>query len=506
MNESTGKILELLRSAHESGGSETLAKFFIQPNVQTQGLMAYDLASAAAVLYPVLTPLRNRIPRITGGFNIQANWKAITGINTTNQRAGISEGNRSAYIAQTTADYFASYRGFGLDNFVTFESDFASRGFADVKALAVTQLLQSVMIQEERLDLGGNTSLIMERTPKPTVAITSQGTVNTGTTVSLICVALGPQAYLDVAGHNNGIIGQTFDYKTAKVPAIINRTNADGTSDTFGGGSARKSEATTLAVTTNGSAVIGIVEPVRGAWGYAWFLGTSGNERLAAVTSTATAIIKSIPTQGQLASELPDMDCSISHLDYDGLFIQAAKAGSNAYWKTMTNYTYGSPLTSDGAGGIEEFEEAFAAFYNLYRISPTLILVNPQECVNITKKIIGNNGAPLIRFNMDARSLADGKISAGISIGSYLNKVMGAEIPIVVHPNLAPGTIFFLSESLPYPLPGTANVFQKRLRADYYQIEWPVKSRKYEYGVYCDGVLQHFAPFSMGVITNIGNG
>jgi hypothetical protein len=74
----------------------------------------------AAVLYPVLTPLRNRIPRVTGGFNIQANWKAITGINTTNQRAGVSEGNRSAAISQTVKDYFASYRGYGLENFVTF--------------------------------------------------------------------------------------------------------------------------------------------------------------------------------------------------------------------------------------------------------------------------------------------------------------------------------------------------------------------------------------------------
>ena len=44
------------------------------------------------------------------------------------------------------------------------------------------------------------------------------------------------------------------------------------------------------------------------------------------------------------------------------------------------------------------------------------------------------------------------------------------------------------------------------MRQDYYSLEWPLKTRKYEYGVYADGVLQHFAPFSMGIITNIGNG
>jgi hypothetical protein len=281
---------------------------------------------------------------------------------------------------------------------------------------------------------------------------------------------------------------------------MLTRTNADGSTDTFGGGAARRSAAASISAT---GSVTATIAPVRGAWGYAWFAGPAGQERLCAVTSVARAVIDALPTAGQLATALPAQDCSTSHLDYDGLFAQAARPGSNAYWKTLPN---GAKLTSDGAGGIAEFEEAFLAFYNLYRLSPTLILVSAQECVNVTRAIIGNGGAPLIRFTADAKSIADGRITAGVSIGGYLNKVMGTEVPIVVHPNLAPGTIFFVTEVLPYPLPGTANVFQKRLRSDYYQIEWPLKSRKYEYGVYCDGVLQHFAPFSMGAITNVANG
>ena len=53
----------------------------------------------------------------------------------------------------------------------------------------------------------------------------------------------------------------------------------------------------------------------------------------------------------------------------------------------------GTPLTSDGAGGISEFEVAFVNFYNKYRLSPTVIYVSSQELVNITKKVIGNGGA-----------------------------------------------------------------------------------------------------------------
>jgi hypothetical protein len=42
-----------------------------------------------------------------------------------------------------------------------------------------------------------------------------------------------------------------------------------------------------------------------------------------------------------------------------------------------------------------------------------------------------------------------------------------------------------------------------RMRREYYQIEWPQRSRKYEYGIYADGVLQNYFPPSQGVITNI---
>jgi hypothetical protein len=79
-------------------------------------------------------------------------------------------------------------------------------------------------------------------------------------------------------------------------------------------------------------------------------------------------------------------------------------------------------------------------------------------------------------------------------------------VSLRVHPNLPPGTLKFLTTELPYPLSGVGNVYQIKTRKEYYQLEWPLRSRKYEYGVYADEVLQHFAPFSLGVINNIGNG
>jgi hypothetical protein len=50
------------------------------------------------------------------------------------------------------------------------------------------------------------------------------------------------------------------------------------------------------------------------------------------------------------------------------------------------------------------------------------------------------------------------------------------------------------------------NVAQVRTRADYYQVDWPITRRQREVGVYCESVLEVYAPFAMGIISNIANG
>lgn len=481
---------------------DDLIKSFVSPASATTGLQAYNLEAPSKKLYPILTPLRNSIARVGGGFATQANWKAITGINVNNQRAGVGEGKRGGVIQHTVADYFAAFRGFGLENSVTFEANYASKNYEDVKALAVQQTLEATMIQEERLILGGNTSVAMGTTPTPTLIAGTGGNLPSAT-YSVIAVALGLQAYLDAVGVNNGSMGQSFNAATAVVPSQITRTNADGTTDTFGGGSAQKSASATVAVSASGK-VTASVTAVNGAIGYAWYLGVAGSEKLVSVTSINSAVLSDVAdVNAQTAASLSAADSSTSTLDFDGLLYQAFKPGSNAYIKMMPTGTAGTgtPLTSDGAGGIVEFEEAFVNFYNKYRLSPTKIYCSATDLIKITKIIIGNNGAPLLRMTTDVANPS--AISAGMVVGEYLNKVTGTKVPLIVHPNMPAGTIFFYTDNLPYPLANVSNVAQMLMRQDYYQLEWPLKTRKYEYGVYADGVLQHFAPFSMGVITNI---
>ena len=488
----TKETIELMKSAQSEAN---IQKAFAQPGSPVEGLQTYDLTAPSQKLYPVLTPLRNRIPRVGGGRAIQANWKAITGINTSNQRAGVAEGQRGGAIEQTAVERMAAYRGFGLENFVTFEADYAAKGFEDIKAQAVTQTLQATMIAEEMMILGGNTTLKMGVTPTPTlVASTDAAGVISAATLSVICVALGLQAYWDVAGANNGAVGQALDIASAKVPGEITRQNTDGTTTTFGGGSAQKSAAGSVTAGA-GKKVTASIPAVRGAVAYAWYWGAAGSEKLGAVTTAAKVEITANAAGTQAASELTK-DNSTSSLEYDGLLTQIALPDSGGYFSDKQ----AGALTSDGAGGVYEFEEAFIHFFTRYRLSPDTVYVNARDLVSLTKLIIGNSGAPLIKLNVDISNTNN--IRAGTVVGSYLNKVTGDELNIVVHPNLPAGSYLFYSSRLPAYVQGATSPIQIRTRQEYYQIEWPLRTRKYEYGVYADAVLQCLFTPAFGLITN----
>jgi hypothetical protein len=452
------------------------------------GLNAYDLQPKALQLYPVITPLRNKIPRIVNGVGTATNWKAITGINTGHMALGISEGNRGGIPTTTTANYMATYKSFGMEDNVTFEADYASQGFDDVKALAVEGLLRAVMIDEEELIIGGNSSLALGVTPTPSLVASGAGSSLTNVAYTVQAVALTR------GGFSNGNV-------TGGILGAVTRTNADGSTDTYGGGSAQISAAATVTPGA-GQNITATVAAVPGAVGYGWFWGTGGSVVLGAITSTSQVVITAAATGSQPAATL-NADNSRNPLAFDGLITQITSPNSGSYYSALAP---GATLTSDGAGGVNEINTALEAFWDNYRLSPDLILVNSQELKNITKKVIGGGGAPLFRFNETG---GGNSVTAGGMVKSYFNPFSmsgGSEIEIMLHPNVPAGTIIFMSKNIPYPLSNVQNVLQMKLRRDYYQIEWPLRSRRYEYGVYFDGVMQNYFPPAFGMITNITNG
>ena len=496
----TEETIQLVKAAQGVPMSDDLTKNFTQPGSATTGLQAYNLEAPSKKLVPVLTPLRNMIPRRGGGFAIQANWKAITGINTAAMRAGVAEGKRGGQITHSLSEYFAAFRGIGLEKSVTFEAGYAGLGYEDLKAQSVLQSLQATMIAEDLILLGGNTSTALGTTPTPTTSTATTGGTVTAATYNVICVALGLQAYWDVAGANNGAVGQTFDPTTATVPGSITRTNADATTDTFGGGTAAKSTAASQVTTGATSTITASVAAVKGAYAYAWFLGTSGAEKLAAVTTINSVVFTAVPASGQNASTLSG-DNSTSSLEFDGLLTLAAKSGSNAYFATLATGTPGTGTTlTAGSGRVVEIDVALASFYQKYRLQPTHIFMNFAQFQKVTNLVLGSTN-PSVQFIVDPTTPQE--VTAGRNVAKYMSPITGEIINLVVHPNLPPGTIFFYTKNVPAYVDGIQDMCRVLTRQEYYQLEWPLRSRKYEYGVYADEVLQHYLPPSLGVITNI---
>lgn len=491
---SLNETLELMKAATTAAPVDSLNKAV----TTSTGLVNYDLQAPAISLYPwgeKITPLRAALPRIVSNAGDTATrWKAIVALNPGNVHPGLSEGNRGGQISETVSNKTAAYVGLGLENSLSFEADYAASGFMDLKAQAMESSLRALMLQEEKMILAGNSSVSLGTTPTPTTALVAGGSLADATYV-VYCVALTASGY------------QRSSVSATGVVQTISRTNSDGSTDTINAGAAGKSAAGTSR-TTSGSnnSISAVVTPVVGAVAYAWYLGTAGAEKLHSITTINSQLFTTAAgSSNQAFSALSAGDFSAEgSYSFDGFLYQTAfTSGSGAYLATLANGTAGTgtTLTSDGASGVAEIETALASFYDNYKVSPDTIWCNAAQLKKITSLIVGNSGAPLFRFTSDAANV--GGLSGSTAVGSYLNKITQDLISIKVHPNMPAGTILFTSKTIPYPLSGVGNVAQIKCRRDYYAIEFPLVSRKYQYGVYSDEVLQCYAPFAFGAITNI---
>lgn len=482
---------DVIAKALQSPIPDAIAKAFTSPASATTGLAEYNLEQGARLIYPIDTPLRNMIPREVGQAGTQANWRAITAVNPAGESIGVSEGNRGGYNGYTEVDRFAKFVELGMEDYVTWKAERAAGNFQNLDELAVQMLLQATMEAEERVMLGGFSSVALGTTPTPAAATaTTGGTVPLASNL-LTCVALTMKgAQLSSVG--NGV----------KLP--YTRTNADGSTDAISGFFAAPSAAAAATTTTTTSTVTGSVAVVPGAFAYAWFLGVAGSQLLAAITSINSVVLTGPAAGTQNLTALGSADKSTDALVFDGLIAQMVAAGSGSYQKSLATGTagVGTTLTSTGSGtgGIAEFDAAILSFYNQYRLIPTDIWISGSDQNAVKKLILAGNTNAAVFFQGP-----EGEIKAGARVRTYTNPIGygTTDLRLRVHPFLPQGTVLFTTEKVPYALSNVRTIMKMNLRRDYYSILWPLRSRKYEYGVYFDGVLQHYFPGSMGYINNI---
>lgn len=494
----TQETLDLAKSCLATG-SDVLAK-----TVSTAtGLVPYDLQAPAKNLFPVLTPIRNRLPRVSGGIGTATNWKTITALAGSGYDAmgWVAEGQRTARMSYTVNDKSSSYRTIGEEDQITFEAISAARTFEDIRATGSMRVLQKMMLKEENALLFGNASLALGTPATPTLAAAGSGATLPAATYSVIVVALTGE----------GARGASL---AAGIPTSSTITGADGATYTLNGGSSNKSSAATQAVTL-GQTLSCSVTAVTGAVAYAWFVGTAGSEKLEAITYiNSVTFSAALAGTGQTAASIAATDKSRnSSLAFDGLLTTAFSSGSGAYIKTMATGTpgTGTPLTASGRGTITEIDVMCRSMWDNYQVGVSVLFVNSQELLNITNKALTGPGtSPLLQIFSSPEGGYNNLMAGGV-VGWYFNPFTaggGQRIPILLHPVLPPGTIIGWAEHLPaqYQSNHTPNVAEVKIRVDYYQLDFPIRTRAREFGVYAEETLAVYAPFAMGCITNIANG
>lgn len=514
LNNITAETLNLAKSAHAAGG---LTKENFAKSITTgTGLVAYDLQAPAKNIYPVLTPIRNRIPRVGGKGGTATNWRQVSATIGSGFSAmpWVPEGQRTARMSYVTATKSASYVTIGEEDQISFEAINAAINFEDERAMMTMRLLQKTMIKEEIAILAGNASMALG-TP---AAATTSASGTTGTlpalTYDVKVVALTMEGLLNMGGSLPGNMPALpytpLSASNYTVPTSQTITGADGNTFVLNGGSSNISAVTTQAITL-GQILFASTPVIPGAMAYAWYVGASGAATLQAITTINSVAISTALATGRQAQSAITGDASLNaSYAFNGLIATAVSSGTGyvASQPTGTAGT-GTGLTASGNGSVTEIDEMLKSMWDTYRLSPSVLYVNSQELMNIKVKVLGNATAPLVRFNMDDKTGA-ASFTAGSVIGFYFNPYTidgGRMIPIRLHPFVPPGTLLGYAEDLPsqYQSNNVPNCVEMHVRKEYEELEWPIRTRQREHGVYAEEVLAVYVPFALGMITNIAN-
>ena len=397
----------------------------------------------------------------------------------------------------------APYLTLGEEDTVTFEAEAAAQGFEDINATATLRLLQKTMRKEETALLGGNASLALGTPAAPTLTASGTGATLPAATYSVIVVALTFEGFTQFQPRRRRRDLEDH-HRQRRQHLYAERRLLDAQRQRDPGGDARP-DAERDRFRRHRRRRLRLVCRRRRRRDAAGDHHHQQRDASAPPSPPASRPRRVITADNSRNATLA----------FDGLLTVGFNPANNAYVQALASGTAGtgSFLTASGRGSVLEIDNMLVAMWNNYRLSPTVLYVNAQEQRNITNKCLTNASGPLIRYNVAADSDNGGPygVSASGVVRWYYNPFSvdgGFDIPVKVHPDLPPGTILALCERLPvwYQSNQTPNVAEVLTRRDYYRVDWPLRTRRREYGVYAEETLAVYAPFGIGILTNIGNG
>jgi len=425
------------------------------------GFAVYDLQAPSKKIFPVLTPFRNRLPRVAGQGSA-INWKQITSISgsggaqavptffqaelPSNSVGGLTL-NLPPEITFGAADKQTKYVVMGASGSNSMISQFAGRGYEDIRALVGLSVLQSTMLAEERGLWSGRASSALQ---PATVAAASAGS---STSFPTAITGAATNLYIQVTAVT--MLGET----TAAAA-----TSISGTSPAV---------KVTWAAST-------------GAEAYNVYVGTGGTDPgtgshyFAGSTSALSFVIEgALPTSG---AKPPTSDSTGNTNAYAGFF-NSLEGGTNVYVKSQ-NKTI----------ALSDIQSMFLNRYQQLKADPDELWADPRTRMEISDLVANLAGSPAYGYRVNIEPSGQAGVTAGFVVSAILNEPTGKEVPLRVHPWFQPGNLAAVSYTLPFPNSEVPNVHEVKLTQDYLQLDWPVIDMNYRTSVILYGSYVAYAP------------
>lgn len=426
----------------------------VQKDITTAtGLVAIDLEPLARLLQPVNVPFRNAIPRMKntrGGTSVQ--WKQITNLDLTTQRAATQEGQRGLQIAYSVTPRSASFFTTSAQDNVSFDAQEAGLTFEDVKAASTLRLLKNVMIIENQMLWGDRLTALTVGT------VTCVGSSGVGGTVP--------------SGTYLGYCRPITNLSRGKSSAQF----------------------TTGALAAN-SSFTATIPWCEGAVAYEWYFDNGAGSGVYNLHTTTQ--INSLAVTAPLnVGVVKPGDSDVDTYGQD-TFIAQVTAANGAFITTLAT---GTP----GVGTDVQLDDLYSLLQTMWdnaQADPKKIFLNSQQHRRLSALWLAANGGP-------TQFVTAGPTQAGITGGyflkSILNPVTGTAIDFVTDPWLKPGSIYVVSDDMPPGISGSdiPAPMQVETSADYQQIDFAVVNPKWEFEVRIREALKIYYMPGMGIIRN----
>ena len=434
----TEQTREMLAKAILSGTKDGSLKKAITTST---GLTGINLQAPAMQLVPLMSPLRQMIPRVTRAGATASQYKRITSLSS--PKPTTTESAAGATFATVVDNPSVTYRVLGVQGQVTREAVAASEGFDPALAKETANALLLYMKLEEQYILGGNRTALADPGAPTVAGVSTGGSIGAGTyTVRIFALTL-PAANRVTIRRPADWDGTDANIAAYAITASPNTIDGLTSSDGVESGSA---EASTGALSGSTNRIRISWAPVAGAAAYAVSVGlatgiTSGSFQ---VITTQTAI--TLTSYIALGTNVPGATVSSSADSnaYDGIIPQLLAAGSGSYLKTLTAKLSGSSTT----GEITEIADACQNIWDNARVGRLRVLCGGQEARALTARGVASNSLNIITNPVEAGRAS---VTFGAHVGQIINPVTGDMMPVDVMPWMPGGTVILVPTEIPYP-------------------------------------------------------